>query len=143
MTSTLQKEVDGFSATLAAENNRLVSSSGLPNSLGSNKAVFISLSWSHDLSPTLSLRSVGQAGVRTTSQSVSIQGQTQPTGRTQHTVSASVALVKALSETLSAQLRYSYNRVSGGQIFTVQTNSGQTLSNYDQSLILLSATKSF
>ena len=148
VTGSLLWPVDLFSASINGEDNRLVSSSGLPNTLGNNKGIFASINWSHDIAPTLSLSSYAQYGIRTAQQA-----------GTERLFTGSVALAKALSETLSAQLRYSYNRTSGGQGFvTTQTfNSqafnnqafnnqafnNQALGNYDQSLILLSATKSF
>ncbi len=147
LTGTLLEPVDLFTVTVNAENNTLVSSSGLPNSLGSNKGIYGSINWSHSLSPTLSLSSFAQYGVR----------EAQQAG-TERVFTGSISLAKALSETLSAQLRYSYNRTSGGQGFatqgfinqgfvtqgfSTQTSNSQALSNYDQSLILLSATKSF
>ena len=133
VTASLLRPVDVFSASVEAEDNRLVSSSGLPNTLGNNNGVFGTLTWGHDLSPTLSLSSYGQYGLRSATGG----------GGTQHVVNASAALVKALSETLSAQLRYTYNHTSGGQGFNTTGLNGQSLSNYDQSLILLLATKSF
>ncbi len=139
LTGSLLQDRDVFSTTIDAEDNRLVSSNGLPNQLGSNRGVFASFTWSHELSPTLSLSSFVQYGVRDAQQA-----------GTQRIISGSTALVKALSETLSAQLRYSYNRNTGGQGYGIPGSgvqatlaNGQPLSNYEQSLILLSATKSF
>ena len=141
LTGSLLQDRDVFSATVDAEDNRLVSSSGLPNQLGSNQGVFGSLNWSHELSPTLSLSSFVEYGVRNAKQAGA---------GTQRIIAGSTALVKALSETVSAQLRYSYNRNTGGQGFgfngagvQTTTNGQGPSSNYEQSLILLSATKSF
>ena len=139
LTGSLLKDRDTVSASVDAEDNRLVSSNGLPNQLGSNQGVFASVNWSHELSPTLSLSSSVQYGVRTAQQS-----------GTQHIITGSAALVRALSETLTAQLRYTYNRNTGGQGFGIPGSgiqatlaNGQPLTNYEQSVILLSATKSF
>ena len=109
VTGSLQEEVDRFTVTINAEDNRLVSSSGLPNTLGSNKGAYASVNWTHEISPTLSLSTYGQYGVRSAQQA-----------GTERLLTTSVALAKALSETLSAQLRYSYNRTSGGQGFPTQ-----------------------
>ncbi len=116
---------DTFSVNLDAEDNALVSSSGLPGGLGSNKGLYGSLTWSHALSPLLSLQALGQYGVT--------EQETGPDGR-QDFLLGSLALVDALSPTLSAQLSYSFDRRSG---------DGPSAPALSQNVVILSAVKSF
>ncbi len=116
---------DTFSANLDAEDNTLVSSSGLPGALGSNKGLYGSLTWSHALSPLLSLQTLGQYGVT--------EDEAGPAGR-QDFLLGSLVLVDALSPTLSAQLSYSFDRRSG---------DGAQVSALSQNVVILSAVKSF
>ena len=132
LTGMLLQNRDIFSATLEADDSTLVSSSGVPGSLGSNKGLYGTLNWAHDLSPTLSLSTTGQYGVRHTAD------------ETEHVTFVSVALVKTLSDTLAAQLRYTYNHVSGGQPSVTGFGPGGLVGgNFDQSLVLLTLVKSF
>ena len=123
-TAVLTEDRDIVSAGFQFEDNKLISSSGVPGSLGSNNGVYGTLDWSHELSPTLSLTFDGQYGVRTDA---------GPLATTDDVTFLSLALVKTLSQTLSAQLRYSYNNVS----------SGQRASNYSANVVLFTVTKSF
>ena len=131
-TAELVKSRDTFSASLDAEDNTLVSSSelpgvpgGLPNGLGSNKGLYGSLTWSHALSPLLSLQALGQYGIT--------EQDTGPNGR-QDFLLGSVSLARALSPTLSTQLSYSFNRRSG---------DGASAPALSQNVVIISAVKSF
>ena len=123
-TGELVEPRDVFSVSVNAEQNDLVSSGGEPDSLGSNKGLYCSLDWSHTLSPTLSMSVYSQYGVLDDG---------GVTGR-ENVGLASVALIDALSPSLSAQLRYSYDRRSGG---------GGSDAASSQNVILLSLEKSF
>ncbi len=125
VTAALTEPRDTVSASLDAEDNTLVSSSGLPGSLGSNKGLYGSLTWSHALSPLLSLQALGQYGVT--------EDETGLAGR-QDFLLGSLVLVDALSPTLSAQLSYSFDRRSG---------DGAQVSALSQNVVILSAVKSF
>ena len=142
VTASLLENRDTFSVSLNAENNRLVSSANLApgspgylaNSLGSNKGVYGSLTWSRELTPTLRATSFLQYGVR------SYQGGASA----DNVFNASVAVIKLLSETLSAQLRVTYNSDSNGYGAAInQVGFIQSQSRLDQAIVLLSATKSF
>ena len=132
-TAQLVKSRDTFSASIDAEDNTLVSSSELPgelpgelsNGLGSNKGLYGSLTWSHALSPLLTLQALGQYGIT--------EQDTGPDGR-QDFLLGSVSLARALSPTLSAQLSYSFNRRSG---------EGATVPALTQNVVIISAVKSF
>ena len=128
-TAQLVKSRDTFSASIDAEDNTLVSSSTQPgellNGLGSNKGLYGSLTWSHALSPLLSLQALGQYGIT--------EQDTGPDGR-QDFLLGSVSLARALSPTLSAQLSYSFNRRSG---------DGASVSALSQNVVIISAVKSF
>ena len=125
VTAALTEPRDTVSVNLDAEDNTLVSSSGLPGSLGSNKGLYGGLTWSHALSPLLSLQALGQYGVT--------EDETGPSGR-QDFLLGSLALVDTLSPTLSAQLSYSFDRRSG---------DGVQASALSQNVVILSAVKSF
>lgn len=127
-TAQLVKPRDTVSASIDAEDNTLVSSSELPgeplNGLGSNKGLYGSLTWSHALSPLLSLQALGQYG---------ITEEDGPGGR-QDFLLGSLSLARALSPTLSAQLSYSFNRRSG---------DGASTPALSQNVVIVSAVKSF
>ncbi len=123
-TAVLTEDRDVVSASVQYENNVLVSSGGLPFSLGSNSGTYGTLGWSHAVSPTVSLIANGQYGIRRS-------GGLLPT--VDHVTYLSLAVVKSLSETLSAQFRYTYNN----------EESQQAGSNYSANVVLLLVSKSF
>ena len=123
-TGVLTEDRDIFTASLQYENNRLVSSSGLPFALGNNSGVYGNLGWSHALSPTLSLSANAQYGVRRSDGLLAT---------VDHVTYLSASLAKTLSDTLTAQLSYSYNN----------DRSQQPGSNYSSNIVLLTVSKSF
>ena len=137
-TATLVEERDVFTAGVVASRNTVVSYSGLPDALGSNKGLYASLGWQRNLSPTLELSAFAQYGVLDNASphggaANAAQRDAALAGH-QTVVTGTAALGKALSETLSGQLRYSYNRISGGGIGFV---------GYSANVVLLSLAKSF
>ena len=124
VTGVLTEDRDIFNVGVQYENNQLVSSSGLPFALGNNSGIYGSLGWSHAISPTLSLSANAQYGVRRSDGLLST---------VDHVTYASLALAKALSDTLATQFSYSYNNDS----------SRQPGSNYSANVVLLTLSKSF
>lgn len=124
ITAQLTGERDIVSAGVQVEENRLVSASGVAGSLGNNSGVYGTADWSHQLSPTLTLSVDGQYGERRATGLVATRDDV---------AFVSVAFAKTLTETLSAQLRYSYNLISTPQF------DGRNAAN----VVLLAIDKSF